>query len=134
LVALVRLGSGAEARVLAHRPELAAVHRRLHAAREREVAGLRRVAARVVGSIRAFDLDLGVGLELGLAELGGLGLPVVAHEPVCSIRSARMSPCCGRWASSCSSASSATAAYFAQRPTIARGDVMAADLVQSNKE
>ena len=27
-----------------------------------------------------------------------------------------------------------TAAYFAQRPTIARGDVIAADLVQTNKE
>ena len=42
--AAIRLGGGAEAGVLAHRPEPAAVHRRLHAARERELAGIAKIA------------------------------------------------------------------------------------------
>ena len=42
--ALVRLGRGAEAGELAHRPELAAVHRRIDAARERVDAGIAEVA------------------------------------------------------------------------------------------
>ena len=42
--ALVRLLRGAEARELAHRPELAAVHRRIDAARERMHAGIAEVA------------------------------------------------------------------------------------------
>ena len=44
--ALVRLARRAEAGVLAHRPEAAAVHRRLHAARERERPGIAEIARR----------------------------------------------------------------------------------------
>ena len=46
LVAAVRLVGGAEAGVLAHRPQPPAVHRRLHAARERELAREAEVARR----------------------------------------------------------------------------------------
>ena len=73
LVAAVGLGGGAEAGVLAHRPQLAAVHRRLHAARVRELAGRAQLVdgeRRVVGAVRALDLDVGVGREALLPELG----------------------------------------------------------------
>ena len=47
VVALVRLVRGAEAGVLAHRPEAAAVHVRLDAAREGRLAGDAEIARRV---------------------------------------------------------------------------------------
>ena len=42
-VPLIRLGGGAEPGVLPHRPEPAAIHRRLDATRERKLAGLAEV-------------------------------------------------------------------------------------------
>ena len=57
--AAVRLGRRAEAGVLAHRPQPAAVHRRLHAARERKRARVAEVARvverRVVGPVDGID-------------------------------------------------------------------------------
>ena len=72
LVAPVGLGGGAEAGVLPHRPQLAAVHGLLDAAGERELSGrARRRRRRVAGDVSALDLDVGVGREPGLAQLSG---------------------------------------------------------------
>ena len=69
--ALVRLLRRAEARELAHRPQPAAVHRRVDAARERELAGPAEVAlvvdVDVVGRVERLVLDAGDrGEELAL--------------------------------------------------------------------
>src|SRR5262249_22798184 len=67
-VAPVRLRPGAEARVLPHRPEAAAVHRPLHAARERRLAGPPEIALRVepdprqrLVRVELVDLDVRLG-------------------------------------------------------------------------
>ena len=62
--ALVRLLRGTEARVLADRPRPAAVHRRVRAARERELAGqLRGEVGDVLRRVHRLDLDARVGLS-----------------------------------------------------------------------
>ena len=87
LEALVGVLAGAEARDLAHRPEAAAVHRRIRAAREREAAGQADVLGRRVGDVRrrvdalhrhaASRCEVGTRLRLAREELGELlGLPV----------------------------------------------------------
>ncbi len=72
--ALVGLLGGAEARELAHRPEAAAVHRRVDAAREREAAGdADAIVAvcvdgdHVVGRVERVDLLARERDELGVA-------------------------------------------------------------------
>src|SRR5690606_41945713 len=56
VVAAVRPRGGAEARILAHGPQTAAVHRFVDAARERECAGLPQVGLRVeLHVLRAVD-------------------------------------------------------------------------------
>ena len=63
--ALVGVRGGAEAGVLAHRPEAAAVHRRLDAARERELAGPAEVAILIQAG------DVGRGVEIGDDDVAG---------------------------------------------------------------
>src|SRR5260370_32811119 len=62
----------AEARVLAHRPQPSAIHRRLHPARKRILAGKADLvhkidAAQVVAIVSTFDLDPRAGDEILLA-------------------------------------------------------------------
>jgi len=90
VVALVGLARVAEAGVLAHGPEAAAVHRRLRAAGEGILPGLAELRL-VVGvvlrrPIDVFERDAGVGLELVLAELRGRRL-LFAHVKSISFRS-----------------------------------------------
>src|SRR5260370_8347228 len=71
-VAAIGFLRAAETRVLAHRPQPSAIHRRLHAARKRILAGkadlVHKVeAVQVVGIVSAFDLDSRAGDEIFLA-------------------------------------------------------------------
>ena len=80
--ALVRLLRGAEARELAHRPQPAAVHRRVHPAREWVRAGIAEVALVVrldhFGRVQRLVLDAGDGGEELLRALGSALVDVLA--------------------------------------------------------
>ena len=97
--ALVRLLRGAEAGELPHRPEPAAVHRRIHAAREREFPGIAEVALVVdrdrVGRDERIVLEPGDrGEELALAVRACGGTAPRARPPSRrASRDPRSSPC-----------------------------------------
>ena len=80
--ALVRLGGCAEAGELPHRPELAAIHRRIHAASEREDAWIAEVAVVVdsdrVGRHERVVLEPGDGREELAPALGGAVVELLA--------------------------------------------------------
>jgi len=73
LEALVRRLGGTEARVLAHRPQLAAVHRGVNAARVRGLAG----GSELLGGVPAGQVGLGVEGIDGNTRIGAL---VVTHR------------------------------------------------------
>ena len=81
--ARVRLGRGAEAGVLAHRPQAAAVHRRLDAARERELPRIAErfgvVAGHVAGPIDRRDGNAG-RRTLRSAHAPKASGPAASHE------------------------------------------------------
>ena len=82
--ARVRLARGAEARVLAHRPQPSAIHRRLHAARERKASGIVQVARvvdrRIFRTIERFEWNAGGG-GAGIVARGHQRLRVIPRRP-----------------------------------------------------
>ena len=100
-IAPVGVGGVAEAGVLAHRPQAAAVHAGLDAAGEGELAGIAQLALvvpvrQVVGTVQRLDLRAGARLEPLLAlrralqralqrALFPLGLAVARHGPLPSL-------------------------------------------------
>ena len=77
LEALVGLGGGAIARVLAHRPEAAAVHRRLHAAGEGVLAGEAELFE--IPLLLSFVGRLGAGVQGRVKPLERLRLRPLRH-------------------------------------------------------
>jgi hypothetical protein len=74
--ALVGLLRGAEARELAHRPQAPAVHRRVDAARERELAGLADPLGVVADVLRAVEPGDRLSGQRGERHVAlGAGLP-----------------------------------------------------------
>src|SRR5581483_8189483 len=73
MISFIRFGRVSEAGILPHGPQPPAVHGRLHAARERELARLAEVARvverRALRRIEVLDRDAGVGLEAILPQL-----------------------------------------------------------------
>src|SRR5690606_8033842 len=99
VIPAVRLLRRTEAGILAHRPEPAAVHRRIHTARERELAREADRLIRPIGRIQPLDGEPARGLEsllplrLPLQERpDGLALPACALAHTAASNSTSTAP------------------------------------------